>query len=108
MLTDSEKLDLLLKETSLAKDNQNELKGAVKELREFVGSTREEVHRFLARLVEVETVTDQLSDRLTKIEATQLEMKLVEKRGKWKLITIVVMSILGWIGILIKQYFGGQ
>ncbi len=105
--TSDDKLDIITEQLKLSVDNQNQIKGAVTELREFVGSTNETVRNFLSRLVEVETMTDQLGDRLTKIEGTQLEMQLADKRGKWKIITLIVTCILGWLGVIIQRYIGG-
>jgi hypothetical protein len=100
-----DRLDILTEQLKLSIDNQNEIKGAITELREVVHRENAANRQFLERLVEVESISKELSSRLSKIESLQLEMRNIDKRGKWKVYFIITTSILGWIGILIQKYF---
>lgn len=87
-------------------ENQNEIKGSLTELKEIIEREGVYSRQVLERITKVESSSVQFEHRLVKIEATQLEIKLEERRGRWKLIIILVTTILGWIGVTCKQYWG--
>ena len=88
----------------LSIENQNRIKESLHDM--FLADQNDEsvTRAYIERIVSLEGIVRRNTERLAEIESFQLAMRLEERRGKSKLIILVVTSVIGWMGVVLSHY----
>jgi len=83
--------------------NQEEIKESLNEIKDTIFKGDAKSNSILVRLVELERSSNDYLKRMTAMEQSYLELQKEDKRGRWKLIAIMTVSIIGWFGIIMTD-----